>query len=122
MARQRGALAKKGDVYYVVLNLVDSAGKRRRKWIPAGSDRKAAQQRLTAELAKLDSGIFVNPGRETLGHFLPHWLDTVKGTLTPRTVEGYETIIKRVVPAVGNIRLKKLGPAELQGYFLRSTW
>ena len=123
MPRQgRGSIAKKRDtkgniVYYCVLDVTDGVGKRRRKWIKAGPDWKAAQQRLTQELAKLDAGIStVNTHKETLAAFLKRWLDTMKGTLSPRTHEGYQTIVKRIIPEIGNIQLKKLGPADIQGY------
>ncbi len=123
MARSgRGSIAKKRDskgntVYYAVIDVTDGMGKRRRKWIKAGLEWKTAQRLLTEELAKLDNGVStLNSGKETLGAFLTRWLDTMKGTLSPRTVEGYETIIKRVIPRIGNIQLKKLGPADIQGY------
>ena len=123
MARQgRGSIAKKKDakgrdIYYIVLDVTDGAGKRCRKWLKAGPDWKVAQQILTAELAKLDAGIStVNTPKETLAAFLQRWLNTMKGTLSPRTYEGYGTILKRVIPEIGNIQLKKLGPADIQGY------
>jgi len=40
----------------------------------------------------------------------------VKGTLSPRTHEGYVTIVKRIVPAIGRLQLRKVSPADIQGY------
>ncbi len=76
-----------------------------------------AQQRLSAELSALDNGTaMVNTGKETLGCFLARWLETTKGTLSPRTWEGYQTILNRIIPVIGGLQLRKVSPADLQGY------
>jgi integrase len=116
MTRSRGSINKKGANYYIVLNLTDSAGKRQRKWISAGPSLKEAKQLLTQELGKLDAGTFISPAKETVGEFLSRWITTAESSLTVRTAEGYRTILNRAIPALGNIRLRKVGPADIQEY------
>ncbi len=112
----RGSVQKKGNQYYAVISYRDTMGKRKRKWVAAGPDLKKAKEKLTAELAAQDNGLFVTPGKETLEGFLKHWIDIVEGTLSPRTIEGYQTIIKRVNPQIGRKQLHKIGTVDLQGY------
>ena len=105
-------MARKGRSYYVVLH----QGKNKYRWIRAGQDRKEADKLLTEELHKLDSGIFITPGKETAGEYITRWLESMHGQLSPHTIEGYETIIRRVNPAIGNIPLRKLRATDIQGY------
>lgn len=68
---------------------------------------------------QLDDGIFVKPGKSTLGEFLGRWLkEYVRPNLSPRTAEGYEYIIRRhLIPALGNIPLTQIKPEHLQKYY-----
>jgi integrase len=56
----------------------------------------------------------------TLGVYLTTWLnDTVKPNLSPRTHEGYKSIIeKHLIPSnIGQIPLTKIKPADIQIYY-----
>ena len=70
-------------------------------------------------LHHLDNGMFMKPGKTTLGEFLERWLkDYVWPNLAPRTAEGYESIIRRhLIPHLGNITLTQLKPEHLQRYY-----
>jgi integrase len=70
-------------------------------------------------LHQLDNGTFIKPGKTTLGEYLQRWVkDYCEANLAPRTVEGYESIVRcHLIPALGNIPLTQLKPAHLQCYY-----
>ena len=61
-------------------------------------------------------GAYVPPVKLTVQSFLERWLaDYASHKTRPRTVEGYEGVIKRyVVPILGSIELQRLTPAAIQ--------
>lgn len=117
----RGHIIKryKGS-YTIVLNLgVDPAtGKRKQQWDSVKGTKKDAEKRLAELLHQLDTGTFMKPGKTTMSEYLERWLkEYAWPNLAPRTVEGYEHIIRRhLIPALGNIPLTQLKPEHLQRY------
>ncbi len=75
-----------------------------------------AQKRLRQLLTDLDKGIFVKPGKTTVGEYLNTWLrDCCKPTLSPRTLKLYSYLCRNhIVPAIGNVTLSELKPQQLQ--------
>lgn len=71
---------------------------------------------LRARLSGIDKGGFVEPTTATVSEYLKHWLVTYAATnTTARTVQGYTANVNRyMVPAIGNIRLQKLQPGQVQ--------
>ncbi len=71
---------------------------------------------LAELLYQLDTGTFIKPGKMKVTDYLKQWLkDSCVSNLSPRTVEGYESIIRcHLIPAIGNIILTQLKPAHLQ--------
>jgi integrase len=79
-----------------------------------------ADKRLNELVRRRENGMLFAPSRDSLGSYLENWLrDIVKPNLSPRTVEGYESIInKHIIPAkVGKIPLTQLKPPDIQGYY-----
>ncbi|MBI3909806.1 MAG: hypothetical protein HY320_02615 [Armatimonadetes bacterium] len=89
----------------------DAGGKRKRVWKTLHGPKKDAQRELTRILHELDTGAY-----------LERWLtDYAKSNTAPRTYEGYEDILqKHLIPALGQIPLKKLKPLDIQGYYTRA--
>jgi len=118
----RGHIVKryKGS-YSIVLNLgIDPAtGKRKQQWVSVKGTKKEAEKRLADLLHQIDTGTFMKPGKTTLAEYLELWLkDYVWSNLSPRTAEGYESIIRQhLIPKLGNIRLTQLKPEHLQKYY-----
>ncbi len=115
----RGHIVKRyKDSYTIVLNLgVDPAsGKRKQQWISVKGTKKDAEKRLAELLHQLDNGTFMKPGRTTLADYLKQWLkDYCWVNLAPRTVEGYESIVRcHIIPTLGQIPLTQLKPEHLQ--------
>ena len=117
----RGRVIKrKGSNNYTIIlqiGLDPVTGKRKQQWITAGSSKREAEKQMTKLIHELDNGIFTKPNKKTLGSYLKEWIKSIQGNLSPRTVEGYITIINRVIPAIGAIPLTQLKPDILQKYY-----
>ena len=113
----RGHIAKKGQRYWVVVDvgLNQATGRRRQKWHGSWSTRKAAEHALPSIVGRLHDSTYVEPDRVTVTTFLrDEWLPAVRSTLKPSTVALYRTLAEAyVIPGLGNIRLQQLGPGHL---------
>jgi integrase len=89
------------------------------QWVSVKGTKKDAEKRLSEMLHQIDTGSFMKPGKTTLRDYLERWLrDYACPNLAPRTVEGYETIIRcHVVPSIGSISLTQLKPEHIQRYY-----
>ena len=118
----RGHIVKRyKNSYTIVLNLgIDpTTGKRKQQWVSVKGTKKEAEKRLAELLHQLDTGSFVKPGKVSCAEYLKRWLkDYAWPNLSPRTVEGYETIIRcHIVPRLGSILLDQIKPAHIQEYY-----
>jgi integrase len=115
----RGSIVKKGNKYYIVLDVYDASGKRKRKWY-SGFDKKSdAEKALPELLKKAQAGLLLEPQKMTLGEFLQEWLWTqCEPRLSKTTLEGYKLHVEKyIVPALGKIPLQKLHPMQLNKFF-----
>jgi integrase len=72
---------------------------------------------LRKTLAQADSGIAVEAA-QTLGEFLPMWLEAVKPSIRARTYTCYEINIRHhITPELGHIKLSNLRPDHIQRYY-----
>lgn len=114
----RGSIVARGDSWRIKVPLgKDSAtGKYTAFYETVRGTRKDADRRLRELLTELDKGIFVRPGKATLGEYLTAWLnDYCKPNLSPRTHELYSYMCeKHIAPALANILLAELRPPHLQ--------
>jgi integrase len=55
----------------------------------------------------------------SLREHLERWLETsVRGSVKPSSYEGYERMCRvHIAPALGKVKLSKLTPAHLQGFY-----
>ena len=117
----RGHIKKRKNSYSIVLSLGrDPVTKQRKQqWITVHGTKRDAERKLAELLHQLDTGTFIKPGKTTLGEFLLRWLEEyAKPNLVPKTVEGYESIIRQhLIPKLGNIALTQLKPEHLQRYY-----
>jgi integrase len=117
----RGHIVKRGkNTYSIKISLgKDEAGKYRQKWVTVQGSKKDADRRLAEILHQLDTGTYIQPGKETVKEYLERWLrDYVRVNLSPRTWEGYEYIIRcHLIPSLGGITLTRLKPDHLQRYY-----
>jgi len=112
---------KNSDSYSIVLNLGNdpSTGKRKQQWVTVKGTKKEAEKRLSELIHQLDTGSFMKPGKTTVADFLNFWLkDYVQPNLSPRTAEGYESIVRcHLIPALGKLPLTQLKPEHIQHYY-----
>jgi integrase len=117
----RGRIIKrKGSNNYTIvlqLGLDPATGKRKQQWITAGPSKREAEKQMASFIHDLDNGTFVAPNKTTLAEYLKEWIKSIQGSLSPRTIEGYVTIINRIVPALGATPLTQLKPELLQKYY-----
>ena len=94
-------------------------GKPRRHFETVRGRKGDAQRQLTELLSSLDKGVYTPPGRLTVAEHLNNWLDGyVKTNCSPRTFDGYQSIIERhLIPILGHIQLKHLNPQAIQSYY-----
>lgn len=122
MARKRGnnegSIVKRKDGRWqgaVTTGRDPKTGKPKRV-IFYGRTRQEVAEKLTKALSEVQQGMFVEPGKLTLGKWLEMWLsEYAKPRLRPTTWESYERNVRcHIKPAIGNIPLKQLQPNHLQ--------
>ena len=74
---------------------------------------------LRKAVADADQGVVYDAQNLKLSEYLDRWLnDSVRGSVEPVTHESYERLVRaHVSPALGNVKLSKLTPARLQGFY-----
>ncbi len=70
-------------------------------------------------VSQLNKGVPIPKGRLTVGGHLDQWLEGyVRTNCSPRTLEGYQSIIKNhLAPSLGHLQLKDLQPPVIQRYY-----
>jgi integrase len=95
-----------------------ATGKRKTVTTTVRGSRKDAERELRRLLRAVDTGQHVDPNRLTVRDWLNRWLDIIRPELAPRTHGRYAEIVSnQLLPAVGNIPLTKLAPAQIQTFY-----
>lgn len=116
----RGSVVKKGDRWYVKIELdPDPAmGRRRQKWHSGFSTKRAAERARVDLLSKLDRGEYVEPTQQTLADFLREWLAAIEPTVRPSTFDSYSRNMRvHVIERIGSVRLAKVDAGVLNGLY-----
>lgn len=111
-----GHLHEKNGYYYIILNLTDSAGKRKPKWISTGltikGNKKRAEQMLMDERRKYAN---TKAGDDVLfADFMEQWLEIVKSTVSIPTYSSYVNAVKSIIAPY--FRKKKILLRDLQAH------
>jgi len=113
----RGHIRRRGNKYAVIIELPkDDKGKRQQQWYTAQT-LPEAEKLLSKLLHEQDTGRYVKPSKLTLGTFLNDWIKNIGHTISPRTLEGYKTIARRIDKDLGYIPLVQLKPNQIQSYY-----
>jgi len=97
-------------------------GKKRQQWISVKGTKKDAERHLAELLHQLDTGGYVQPGKQSLAQYLEQWLkDYAETNTAPRTYERYCELVRlHMIPALGAIPLTSLQPHHIQAYYGRA--
>jgi integrase len=116
----RGSVVKKGDQYYVKIELdADPAtGRRRQKWHSGYRTKREAERARVDLLSKLDRGEYVEPSHQTIAEFLEEWLRAIEPTLRPSTFDSYSRNVRNhVIAHIGSVRLTRVDAGTLNGLY-----
>ena len=116
----RGSVVKKGDRWYVKIELdrEPATGRRRQKWHSGYRTKREAERARVDLLSKFDRGEYVEPTHQTLGEFLEEWLRAIEPTLRPSTFDSYSRNVRNHVTAhIGKVRLTKVDAGPLNGLY-----
>ena len=116
----RGGTRRHGKGWGWFFSAPDPAtGKRRFHSRNGFATKKAAQEALSAELARFHNGAFVEPSKLTVEAFLlEQWLPAVKGRLRPSTRANYQTNLQvHIIPALGSLKLQRLTAPRIAAFY-----
>jgi integrase len=120
MARKRsageGSTFERSDGRWCAqLDLGWQNGRRSRKYI-YGATEKEVQDKLLSARIDHANGLPVVVERQTVEQFLRDWLETVvKPSVRVTTFVSYEQVVRTyLVPGLGRLRLRQLGPQHVQ--------
>lgn len=116
----RGSVVRRGDVYYVKIELdPDSVtGRRRQRWHSGFRTKREAERARIDLLSKFDRGEYVEPTQQTLTAFLTEWLRAIEPTVRPGTFDSYSrNMHNHVMDHIGSLRLAKVDAGALNGLY-----
>ncbi len=113
---QKGMLRKRGDTWTAYWYVRQSDGSLRQRSKGGFRTQREARAHLTATIASLASGTYIEPRRITLAKYLrDDWLPTLPQKRRPSTVASYTDVIEGVViPRLGGTMLAALSPRDVQ--------
>lgn len=117
----RGSVVKKGERYYVKIELDPDplTGRRRQKWHSGFRTKREAEKARVDLLSKFDRGEYVEPTQQTLADYLTEWLAAIEHTVRPSTFDSYERNMRNhVIAHIGATRLAKVDAAVLNGLYV----
>jgi integrase len=84
-----------------------------------GKTREQVRDEMAKALADRVGGLVFDDEDLTIGGYLDRWLSgSVKGSVRQSTFERYESNVRlHIKPALGRLKLKKLTPAHVQGFY-----
>lgn len=119
-----GSLQVKNGKYYIVLNIYQSNGKRKQKWIatdlPERGNKRKAEKLLRQSLAEHEAQSGIVSSDVRFADYLRSWLDVARRHVDEVTFQGYEALaLVHVIPyfeALG-VKLQDVNRNVLQEYF-----
>lgn len=115
----RGSLIKRGKKWTAIVDIgQDENGNRKQKWLSGFKTKKEAETALASYLHQLETNTFILPEKITVGEYLRFWLENPGKKRSQTTIDGYtRNIEKHVIPAIGNIPLQRLTPAQVENFY-----
>lgn len=113
----RGHVTKKGNSWYIVVDIGrDHMNKRKQKWFSGYTRKKDAERDLPNILNKIEKG-YKDPADMTMEEYFNQWLDRKKNTVAPGTYEHYESYMrKHIIPGLGKWKISKLESHHVESF------
>ena len=112
-----GQLIERGDRKWLVRIYLGRGADGKRKYFnkTIHGNKKDAQRYLNEKLHENDRGQLVVPSRRTVQEYMLAWINKGKPGIRQRTRDSYRwQILRYIIPALGDRRLDRLGPFEIQ--------
>lgn len=117
----RGGIQKKGNRYYAVIydGIDPGTGKKRRRWVAAGTRRVDAEKVLADLIRRKYDGEAAPTEKVTVGQYLTErWLPIQKSRIRPSTFDAYRRNVElHVLPALGRRPLDKLTADDIDLFY-----
>jgi integrase len=116
----RGTIQKRGKTYTIIVDLERGPdGKRKQKSKGGFKTKKEAEKALSELIVKIEKGDYFVSDDMTFKEYLEKWLqEYCANNLSYKTNVTYKQIIDTyIVPRLGNIKLDKLKPLDLQSLY-----
>ena len=121
MARRgngEGSISRRKDGLYMARYWVETPKGPKRRTL-YGKTREEARDKMARALADRIDGLVFDDENVAVGEYLDSWLNgSVRGSVRQSTVDRYEIAVRvHIKPALGRLKLKKLTPAHLAGFY-----
>lgn len=116
----RGSLVKRNGVWHIRYDLPYGSNGRRHQVTKScrGMNKAQAEEKLRSILKTIDEGQYIESSKMTLSEFLAKWIEVKRGSLSPKTTERYEQMIRlQIAPTLGDIQLSHLKPISIQNLY-----
>src|SRR5215208_7421303 len=113
-----GTITRRKDGRWEARYYVPTVNGTKRKTI-YGKTQAEVRDKLTKALSDRIDGIVYDDENVTVGEYLDSWLmGSVRGSVRQSTFDRYEIAVRvHLKPALGRLKLKKLTPAHLAGFY-----
>lgn len=113
----KGHITKKGDNYYIVVDVGrDHTGKRKQKWFSGYKRKKDAEKDLPKILTKLEKG-YKEPEDMTVKEYFENWLDRKKQTVAYGTYAHYKSYVNNhIIPGIGHWKINKIKNHHVESF------
>ncbi|WP_209125452.1 tyrosine-type recombinase/integrase [Alkalihalobacillus sp. BA299] len=118
----KGYFRKRGDKWSFTIDLGRDANNKRKQKTQSGfKTKKEAQHACNKLINELMKGEYVEPSQKTVEEILLEFMTTHgKHAFRQKTYETHMYIIqKHIIPSLGHVKVPKLTPAMVQGFYLQ---
>jgi integrase len=121
MSRREGHITERSPGRWLIRYSVTEPGGRRRYAVTVKGTKRDAERELRQRLDAVDKGEHVDPTRMTVGVWLTHWLEIIRGDVSPATHANYNDLVRHyLVPALGGFPIAKLQRLHITNVY--SAW